>query len=585
MTAHQQRPGPGDAPWQGIALYGAVADGEPRNAALLYQASKIRLRPDLETCPPYLVVAVEEAAPPGTAEQPEAVREALLSFTVTHLEYAIENPGGLPPCGAAESYVPSRWLSLVTPVPISIDPLKGRPGIDPVAVPIPLRILPAPPRFVSQGFNGEFPDSAGGDTLSSARQWAYEVVYESVMEAKDELQLEVDWNISAVAARSLAAAGGGDLFEDLIRFQARYPAADTYLSLLQQPDTTQATKWSLLAAIASDLATIAGDFSLRPAAALRAPAAHQPVRLFLRETPSPSPTPTQTTMPESSALRDCTVTWQPADVPVDVTVFPPKEATVPDATGQKVFLLKDDPGKTTIGTSLKDDSWRRRRVTLHGLDVLAIENAMVRGRLVRNQYLAPDGAPEHDRHWKVSDPFVYATQWSAVSDPLFPQILVNRPITIGNVPDDLSKHLDLLLRPMLTPPTATDVRSRRMRLEIRYGFGAAVGAGLEGGQDWKGELPISSPQQLLPPTDVTVAAAPVAAAAIGPLPVPVADLVQRLTADLANWNSAYMPDSSGRLVFDLVIYSSLSPDASTQDQPLLQMRLLQLPLAVIRSWG
>jgi len=277
------------------------------------------------------------------------------------------------------------------------------------------------------------------------------------------------------------------------------------------------------------------------------------------------------------------VKWTPQAVPSGVTVVPTNQPDSAQTGGQATFVLNDIAGVTSIEATLTRSSWRRRRLTIYELDLLQYESAKIRGSLVRNRHLIPPNDTHNKSLWEVSPSFVYRTQESAASDPLFPQIVVTRPVAVSQTAADLSHHLETMLTTLLTPSDGSAPDTHRLRLEVRYGYGARLGAGLEG-RAWNQEIPVSSPQRLLPPVDVSIVAG---ATFVGTAEVPgmaIDRLIQVLTDDLATWQATYRPDLSGRLVFDLVIYSSLSPDQDQRDKPLLHLTQLQLPLSLIDHW-
>jgi hypothetical protein len=229
-------------------------------------------------------------------------------------------------------------------------------------------------------------------------------------------------------------------------------------------------------------------------------------------------------------------------------------------------------------------------LTIHELDLLQYESAKIRGNLVRNRHLIPPNDAHNVSLWEVSPSFVYRTQESAVSDPLFPQIVVTRPVAVSQTAADLSHHLETMLTTLLTPSDGSAPDTHRLRLEVRYGYDAMLGAGLEG-RAWNQEIPVSSPQRLLPPVDVSIVRG---ATSVGTGEVPgfaIDQLIGLLTSDLAKWQADYMPNDSGMLIFDLLIYSSLTKDKAhpekdkeQRDKPLLHLTQLQLPLSLIDNW-
>jgi hypothetical protein len=135
-----------------------------------------------------------------------------LRLPISHLEFdRVQVPG-------IDGYVQSRWLAFVT------SPLDRALGEGTSDIPVVNRALPVPP-MTRQTADKLHDDPA---TAGELPLWSYRFAYQSDRAAQDAVQIRIELNVGA-ALRPAARAPGLDLFTALAQFIATYPAVSADL--------------------------------------------------------------------------------------------------------------------------------------------------------------------------------------------------------------------------------------------------------------------------------------------------------------------------------------------------------------------
>jgi hypothetical protein len=524
----------------GVNLFGEILADPPSDSAestpsISFSEAKVKLKRQGSAGPIRSTLTILADA---SKAQAASFYQRSLTFRLTHVEHDIfEGSGG---------YQPSRWLALIDPIPVPITP-------QPIAIPIPLREFPLAPQMVLHraGQVPPGPNLTASTTIEEACRWDYEVLYKANLAAQDEVDLEVKMNTRQSSASFAGLVEEETLIQALVHFREAFPEPEAFFTLLRTQGVESEKRKALkhfrdrVASIAQ--AVEAGDFVARDAS-------------LPEETLSYTASEVQ-----AGGLRTATICWKTAQPlsaeieqePIEVAHTPGQTAPGPDAT--TCFAVSF--------TEADDMVWRGRLVRVLGLNVLLRENARASGRIVRNRNLrtAQDG--------EVAESFLYRTARSELPSPLTPLVDVAHDVPIPRPPgaqpsikDYLKTFFAVLFQSL---PGA---ETRRVRMEARFAFDAtpfsdappedAVPAGpslpvLS--------IPVASPARLCPPIEVSIG---------NPT-----GIVDTLGAQVEAWHSEYRPSDRGRIVFDLMVYSTLGDP----HLPILRLRKLTVPVADV-SW-
>jgi len=475
-------------------------------------------------------------------------------------------------------YLASSWLTFV--LPGTIDTPGEQPTLVPLGqqtIPVPLRAYPTPPSLSEQTFiplvkqfvgDANEVEAAGEQLLLQARAWKYVCQYEYVGAAHDKILANIKLNVPAteVVQATFSDADNPDLFAALIQFTYAYPgiAKDLDEFLVTGGNTQTAfnaiSSFAWLAQRAANAWTTWQDDSVLH----------------------------QTTPPESPEYHF--VITQRAQLVHDVNalvvaVTADGALRLPALPKIEIAGYKTEPW-TTLGGPSDDDSayyfFRSlddlqiltyedgRNLSTRGLafpefDVLKVENAWAGAAVKRNEDLLPNEITNPD--FVLQSPVV---RFVNVLTPLLdPDVEIDIAEFTTQRPASLAQFLSNFLIAFFDEAQTIGNESRTIRLNASYGYGLDSTAGST--SEEMPDLNITLPILLTTPTSISILKQNLG---------PTSPFVSSVSATITAWVNQNDPSGfhdSGRLWFDLSVYSSLS---ETQ-LPVLRMRRLFLETALL----
>jgi hypothetical protein len=465
-------------------------------------------------------------------------------------------------------------------LPGTIDTPGEQPTLVPLGqqtIPVPLRAYPTPPSLSEQTFiplvkqfvgDANEVEAAGEQLLLQARAWKYVCQYEYVGAAHDKILANIKLNVPAteVVQATFSDADNPDLFAALIQFTYAYPgiAKDLDEFLVTGGNTQTAfnaiSSFAWLAQRAANAWTTWQDDSVLH----------------------------QTTPPESPEYHF--VITQRAQLVHDVNalvvaVTADGALRLPALPKIEIAGYKTEPW-TTLGGPSDDDSayyfFRSlddlqiltyedgRNLSTRGLafpefDVLKVENAWAGAAVKRNEDLLPNEITNPD--FVLQSPVV---RFVNVLTPLLdPDVEIDIAEFTTQRPASLAQFLSNFLIAFFDEAQTIGNESRTIRLNASYGYGLDSTAGST--SEEMPDLNITLPILLTTPTSISILKQNLG---------PTSPFVSSVSATITAWVNQNDPSGfhdSGRLWFDLSVYSSLS---ETQ-LPVLRMRRLFLETALL----
>lgn len=488
-----------------------------------------------------------------------------LFHQINALEHQIHTVPGI------EGYLASSWLTFV--LPDSFDAPGERKLLVPLGkqtIPVPLRAYPTPPSLSEQNFIPHVKQFVGSETQSSlagpdqllkARRWNYRCRYEYVGAAHDKILASVKLNVppeGALQAR-LAVSESPDLFAALVQFSAAYPGIardlDQYLATGTDPEIAfnaiSSFAW-LTQRAAEAWFTWREESNALTAAKLESPEYYFVITQRAEEI-------------DAITALVVTVTWDPlsARLPQLPEVAIPGYATkVRSETADSAayyYLSEQDAQVLTyeVGRDLST-----RHMLFKDLDILKVENAWAGAAIKRNEDLLPGKTTNPD--------FIFQSPVIRFANVLTPLLDPADEIDIADFtpmpPAILATYLSNFLIAFFEQAQIGANENRTIRLGVSYSYRLEdsgkpdpVGAELP-------NLEVAIPILLTTPTSISILSQNLS---------PDSPFIAAIAATVTNWLSDNSPsgiDNSGRLWFDLSVYSSLSES----QLPVLRMRRLYL---------
>lgn len=488
-----------------------------------------------------------------------------LFYQINALEHEIHPVKGI------EGYLASSWLTFV--LPDSFETLGERKLLVPFGtqtIPVPLRAYPTPPSLSEQTFIPQVKQFVGGgdqavlaveDELRKARLWNYRCRYEYVGAAHDKILANVRLNVppaSALQAR-FTDAENPDLFAALVQFAAAYPgiARDLDQYLVTETDSQVAfNAISSFAWLAQRTAkawqTWQEDGELHNASQLESPEYH----FVIGQRPE-----------EISGVIALVVSVTGDDFGLRLPQLPEVEiagyitkvwSQTTDAVSY-YFVSEQDQQLLPYETGRNLSS---RQLLFRDFDILKIENAWAGAAVKRNENLLPGQITNSD--------FVFQSPVVRFVNVLTPLLDPDGDINIAGFTSEptapLAKFLSNFLIAFFEAAQTIGNENRTIRLAAAYGYGLQDSG--EGDEAFVQvpDLNITIPILLTTPTSISILKQN-----LSPESQFISDVSDTITAwFLRNGPSGL--DDSGRLWFDLSVYSSLSES----QLPVLRMRRLFL---------
>lgn len=483
------------------------------------------------------------------------------------------------PVEGIEGYLASSWLTFV--LPESFD----RPGsgkllvpLGKQTIPVPLRAYPTPPSLSEQNFVPHVKQFVGGDGLAmqgveddlrKARLWNYRCRYEYVGAAHDKILASVKLNVppqSAAMAR-LAEQTAPDLFVALVQFAAVYPdiAKDLDQYLVKETDPEIAFNaiasfaW-LTQRAAEAWTTWRQDSEIALAAAVDSPEYHFIIAQRAQEI-------------SGVMALVVSVTWDPASArlpnlpSIEILGFETKVASQTADSALYYYVGVEDQQVLSYDTGRNLSS---REMVFIDLDILKVENAWAGAAIKRNEDLLPDHTTNPD--------FVFQSPVVRFANVLTPLLDPAETIDIAGFtvdpPADLATYLSNFLIAFFRAAQTVGNENRTIRLGAAYSYDLQdSGAAPAPLGTVTPDLDVMIPILLTTPTSISILPEKLS---------PESEFIAAVSGTINDWlehNDPSGVDASGKLWFDLSVYSSLSES----QLPVLRMRRLYLRTNLLPS--
>jgi len=493
-----------------------------------------------------------------------------LAYSLTHLEFDIRSVSGI------KKYEQSSWISFLTgPYQRPI----GDSGKD-FTFPILLRALPTPPTMVAQNGSPIKTDKDGYAAVSDnaeasdLRRWSYEFSYLRSRAAQDRVLATVEFNQPPDTKDMLNASGESAaeaLYRALAQFQAIYPAVaqdlDTYLRPLNGDSDPNAQETLdaqyAVAALVNVVKNVTDKYkawvnpSMKMAGDEAAPRVVYQFEVGLNESTDPDNRAIVEVVPLSFTIDNRSVT---NFLPLACVEIDPKnyDAELVSHTKEGFatyqYRLKTDNGEEpTYLSYAKALNIAERTIQFPKLDIFALQSGWSAVQVNRNQRLAPEGGPETSRE------FTFLSDEVRFADPMRPFLVYpSFPLGTGTKPESMETWLSNFFTLLLTPDaTIPFTQSTLIKIEARYSYRTAESVA---------DLPCTVlPLSLLPPTTTEGEIAP--------------PFVAAMAAKVQRWFDTALPvvGTSSAFSFQLSVFS----DSGKSDMPILQVRSLTLPAALV----
>ncbi|MBC7966176.1 MAG: hypothetical protein H7Z17_09650, partial [Fuerstia sp.] len=476
------------------------------------------------------------------------------------------------PVKGIDGYLASSWLSFV--LPDNFDTPGERKILVPLGeqtIPVPLRAYPTPPSLSEQTFVPRVKQFVGGseqsvsaedDKLQQARLWNYRCRYDYVGAAHDKILASIRLNVppnKALQAR-FADEENPDLFAALVQFAAAYPAIARDLDQYLVKETDSAIAFNAISSFAW--------LAQRTANAWQS---WQEDRTLHAAAKSESPEYHFVTAQRSEVISD--VVALVVSVTGDGSRFQLPEVEIAGYTtapysqaGDSVsyyFISEQNAQPLTFEVGR---NFSARQLVFKDFDILKVENAWAGAAVKRNEDLLPDQITNPD--FIFQSPVV---RFVNVLTPLLdPEVEINIAAYTPEPPAVLSVFLSNFLIAFFEAAQMIGNENRTIRLAAAYSYGLHDSAQLDATSAELPDLDITIPILLTTPTSVSISPGGLS---------PGSAFVQAVSKTINDWiktriirNEPNSLPDSGRLWFDLSVYSSLSDS----QLPVLRMRRLFL---------
>ena len=536
--------------------------------------------------------------------EPEQLLKLNLSYQATALEHEISDIPGI------KDLRSSSWLTFL--IPENVIP-HDKP-IE-VKVPIPIRADPIRPNVETQAVDRAYPD--GQDLkLEETRQYAYSYQYSRGRSARDLVYTSPRFNSVKPAEKAKReAVSRMDLFQALASFDGAWDAIrqDLLGTLpdLKSADTSVEAKKTLnalkaFAKLVSLIATAWKTWHEKEMPPVGPPEPGDRYKYDQKQVTGVndyviSETSEKESAPWQITVRKCN---GPFDAPIpsieikdweQVEIEPanPNERRFQfNAKEAKGAFMTEKDVKQELGignritrvvvfrnTAAANESDAAKTRKQAALDILNKENAWPELRITRNETLFGDFACVEGSSPRTNLSFVYHTPWVRFAEILTPRLECGQAINIAKLPEKPAKNLDAAAKRSLKDHLALLLKrifesvkkdsgdkkaARRIQLTCRYQYD------LNKPPKEADSLVITLPIVMAPPFDFNI---PDGKNETG-------DFIQSLSEAIKNWLDDRHPSgSNGRFVFDISVYSRISP----AKLPVYRVSNLQLSLKDIKK--
>jgi LysM repeat protein len=460
------------------------------------------------------------------------------------------------PVPGIEGYLASSWLTFVLPEsPSLLVPLGEQ------TIPVPLRAYPTPPSLSEQTFiplakqfvgDGE-QLSAGEDLLLKARLWKYRCQYEYVGAAHDKIlaSIKLDVPASNPFQAQFSDLDNPDLFAALVQFTAVYPEIGKDLD---QHLATGGDRFLAENAIASFAwlaqraanAWLAWKNDLYTSALPDSPEYHFVIEQRSHDIGSVNALIVVVTVDGLLRLPELPV--------VEIAGYKTEVLANTSESASYYFVNDEQVLSYTDGRNLSS-----RGLLFNDFDILKVENAWAGAAVKRNENLAPDKTTNPD--FVLQSPVV---RFVNVLTPLLdPDVEINIADYTAQQPSSLNVVLSNFLIAFFEGAQTVVSEKRTIRMSASYGYELQPGAA---------DLSVTIPILLMTPASISILPEN-----LSPTSAFVRSIADTVNAWFLNNTPSGIQDS-GRLWFDLSIYSSLSES----QLPVLRMRRLFLETKLLK---
>lgn len=469
------------------------------------------------------------------------------------------------PVKGIDGYLASSWLTFV--LPDSLDKPGQREILVPLGeqlIPVPLRAYPTPPSLNEQTFvphvkqfvGDPMTQSADGkDKLLKARLWDYRCQYEYVGAAHDKILADIKLNVPTQPAllKAFDDLENPDLFAALVQFTAAYPGIARDLDQYLATGTNDAVAHNAIS-----------SFAWLAQRAAKAWLTWQNTREFYTAENIDSPeyhfvisqhgelVNAVNALVVVAAYGEGVRASQLPKIEIDGYETKPKTQT-PDSASYYFISMQD-------GQVLSYETGRNlsaRQLVFNDFDILKVENAWAGAAVKRNENLLPG---------ETTNPaFVFQSPVVRFVNVLTPLLDPDEEVDIADFtiqkPAKLAQYLSDFMIAFFEAAQTAGNENRTVRLGAAYGYGLQ-----SAGQAEALDLEVTIPILLTTPTPISILKEKLG---------PDSPFIKAVSDTVNDWFKLNKPSGvpdSGRLWFDLSVYSSLS-----QSQlPVLRMRRLFL---------
>jgi LysM repeat protein len=471
-----------------------------------------------------------------------------LFHQINALEHQIHTVNGI------DGYQASSWLTFV--LPDSFDTPGQRKllvSLGEQTIPVPLRAYPTPPSLSEQIF---VPLATHGE-LRKVRLWDYRCHYEYVGAAHDKILASIKLNVppdKALRAR-FDDATNPDLFAALVQFTNAFPDIAKDLDQYLATRTNDEVAFNAIRSFAWLVQRAANAWKNWQNACLLHKEAPQESTEYHFEITQQAEDVSGVAALVVTVEGDGSSLLLPQLPQVEIAGYQTK---VKSQTGKSVsyyFAGDEKPLSYEIGRNLST-----RQLVFKDFDILKIENAWAGAAIKRNEKLLPD---------KITNPnFVFQSPVVRFANVLTPLLDLDTEIDIAvysETPARLSKVLSNFLIAFFEGAQTGGSDDRTIRLSAAYSYGLQD-SGDRGTEFMEGpDLEVTIPILLTTPAPIPISKEGLS---------PDSPLIKSVSETIEAWflNNPSGMDQSGKLLFDLSIYSSLSKS----QLPVLRLRRLSL---------
>ncbi|HEX3249359.1 MAG TPA: LysM peptidoglycan-binding domain-containing protein [Pyrinomonadaceae bacterium] len=490
-----------------------------------------------------------------------------LLYQINALEHEIHPVKGI------DGYLASSWLTFV--LPDSFETPGEHKILVPLGeqtIPVPLRAYPTPPSLNEQTFAAHvkqfvgdpLPAANGEEKLLKARLWDYRCQYEYVGAAHDKILADIKLNVppGTLLKAQFNDADNPDLFAALVQFTAAYPGIARDLDQYLATGTDNQKAFSAISSFAW-LAQRAAKawMTWDNTAALYNAQIDSPEYHFVISQHGQ----------DQSGVKALIVTVA-ADGPgprlqklpkVEIQGYKTEVLTQTPELASYYFVGVQDQTVLTyeIGRNLSS-----RHLLFTDFDILKVETAWAGAAVKRNENLLPD---------ETTNPaFVFQSPVVRFVNVLTPLLDPIEEIDIADFavtkPEKLAQYLSDFLIAFFEAAQTAGNENRTVRLGAAYGY-KLEDSGEADTQALLPDLDILLPILLTTPTSISILRERLG---------PDSTFIKAVADTINMWFATNKPngvEESGRLWFDLSVYSSLSES----QLPVLRMRRLFLATKLI----